>query len=105
MPIAKVPSPSALNRYSAKQFHQPVNFSCDAPDAHAVYLCGDFNDWDTEAHPMKRQTDGTWQSEVHLNTGEHHYWFQVDGKPVLDPRADRRDHDLQDHKVSLLMVA
>lgn len=105
MQTAKVPSPSALNRYSAKQFHQPIHFTCEAPDAREVFLCGDFNDWDPHAHPLRRQPDGSWQGELYLNHGDHHYWFLVDGKPVLDPKAGRRDHDLQEHKVSLLTVA
>ena len=87
-------SPYSLNRhdrYSAKKTAKPVNFICAASDAHRVTLAGDFNDWDLEACPMKRQPDGNWLVQISLTHGHHHYQFIVDGKPVLDPppRASR----------------
>ena len=65
---------------------------------------GDFNDWDPTAYPMKRQPDGAWRLEVPLNLGQHHYRFLVDGKPILDPRAQATARDHQGQKVSLIAV-
>jgi len=81
-----------------------VSFSFVAPDASQVHLTGDFNDWDPAAHPMKRQTDGAWLLQLPLNDGDHHYRFLVDGKPVLDPDADRTARDHQGEKVSAVAV-
>ena len=39
---------------------KPVNFFCVAPEAGAVSVVGDFNDWKPDAHPMVRQPDGSW---------------------------------------------
>src|SRR3569832_1477472 len=89
-------------RYSAKAHAKPVNFYCNAPEAGQVCLAGDFNDWDTQAHPMHRQPDGTWFTQVALCHGHHHYWFIVDGKPTLDPRAQGIGRNETNQKVSLI---
>ncbi len=95
----------APDRYSAKKMAKPVNFVCRAPDAKQVFLTGDFNDWDPVSHPMKRQPDGAWTAQVQLNHGHHHNRFVVDGKPVLDPRAQGIARDHQGAKVSLIAVS
>jgi 1,4-alpha-glucan branching enzyme len=94
-----------LHRYSAKKMAKPVNFVCLAPDAKHVTLTGDFNDWSPDAHPLKRQPNGAWFIQIPLNHGHHHYRFIVDGKPMLDPRAQGVARDLQGEKVSLLAVS
>jgi 1,4-alpha-glucan branching enzyme len=99
------PSNQPLNRYSAKKMAKPVNFICHAPEAHAVTLIGDFNDWDPHAYPMKRQPDGAWLLQIPLNHGHHHYQFLIDGKPTLDPRAQGIARNEQNEKVSLLSVS
>jgi len=95
----------APDRYSAKKMAKPINFVCVAPKATQVHLAGDFNDWDLTAHPMERQPDGAWLIQVPLNHGHHHYRFLVDGKPVLDPRAQGIARDHQGTKVSLIAVS
>ena len=92
-------------RYSARNMTKPVNFYCVAPDAGQVFLIGDFNDWETNSHPMKRQSGGTWLLEIPLGHGYHHYQFLVDGKPTLDPRAYGTARNLLGEKVSLLAVS
>jgi 1,4-alpha-glucan branching enzyme len=84
---------------------KPINFICVAPEANQVHLAGDFNDWDLAAHPMKRQPDGAWLIQVQLTHGHHHYRFLVDGKPVLDPRAQGIARDHQGAKASLVAVS
>jgi 1,4-alpha-glucan branching enzyme len=76
-----------------------------APEAKQVHLAGDFNDWDLTAYPMNRQPDGAWLIQVPLNHGHHHYRFLVDGKPVLDPRAQGVARDHQGAKASLIAVS
>ena len=95
----------APNRYSAKKTAKPINFVCVAPEAKQVNLAGDFNDWDPAAHPMKRQPDGAWLVQVPLTHGHHHYRFLIDGKAVLDPRAQGVARDHQGEKVSLIAVS
>ena len=97
--------PGGLNRYSAKAQLKPINFYCHAPEAAAVFIIGDFNDWNPTAHPMERQYDGTWLIQVPLNHGHHHYLFLVDEKPVLDPRAQGIGRNELNEKVSLIAVS
>jgi 1,4-alpha-glucan branching enzyme len=92
-------------RYSVRKTVKPVNFACVAPHAKQVTLAGDFNDWDPDALPLKRQPDGSWTGQVTLGHGHHHYRFLVDGKPVLDPRAQGIARNAQNEKVSLIAVS
>jgi 1,4-alpha-glucan branching enzyme len=98
-------SPGSGDRYSAKKMLKPVNFVCVAPQAQEVFLVGDFNDWHPGATPMARQFDGAWTAQVQLNHGHHHYQFLVDGKPMLDPRAQGIARNEKNEKVSLLAVS
>lgn len=96
---------AGANRYSAKKTVKPVNFLCFAPDAASVHLVGDFNDWDPAANPMTQHYDGSWQVQVNLSHGHHHYQFLVDGKATLDPKAQGIARNLKGEKVSLLSVS
>ena len=96
---------SANNRYSAKAHLKPINFYCEAPHATQVFISGDFNDWNPASHPMEKQFDGTWFSQVQLNHGHHHYLFVIDGKPTLDPRAQGIGRNELNEKVSLIAVS
>ncbi|MBI3853803.1 MAG: isoamylase early set domain-containing protein [Verrucomicrobia bacterium] len=98
-------SVGSLHRYSAKKMAKPINFICVAPEARHVSLVGDFNEWDTTAHPMKRQPDGAWLVQIPMSHGHHHYQFYVDGKPTLDPRAQGIARNEKNEKVSLLAVS
>jgi 1,4-alpha-glucan branching enzyme len=92
------------NRLAPKKTIKPVNFRCVAPGAKSVKLIGDFNDWSPQATPMKRQPDGCWFVQVQLGPGHQHYQFLVDGKPVLDPRAQGIAENEKGEKVSLIAV-
>jgi len=39
-----------------------------APAAHQLFLAGDFNNWDTSSHPMKKNVDGVWEIFLDYNT-------------------------------------
>jgi 1,4-alpha-glucan branching enzyme len=98
-------NPRKLNTYSAKATVKPVPFVCLAQEAQQVFVAGDFNDWDPASHPMKRMPDGAWRLEISLNHGHHHYLFLVDGKPLLDPKAQGIARNEKGEKVSLLAVS
>jgi len=93
------------DRYSARRMAKPINFVCVAPGAKQVSLIGGFNEWQPEAHPMKRQPDGAWMVQVPLNHGHHHYVFWVDGKRVLDPRANGIARNEKNERVSLVAIS
>ncbi|MGC8990830.1 MAG: isoamylase early set domain-containing protein [Verrucomicrobiia bacterium] len=81
-------------RYSSlRPKHSVVFFTCDAPHAKNVSLVGDFNNWQPDANPMQQMPDGCWTVRLELRHGSYRYLFLVDGKPVLDPRAQGVVHE------------
>ncbi len=96
---------SGAKKYSSKNTIKPVNFLCIAPEAQSVFLIGDFNDWDPNATPMSKHYDGSWQGQVNMSHGHHHYAFLVDGKMVNDPKAMGLARNLRGEKVSLISVS
>jgi 1,4-alpha-glucan branching enzyme len=98
-------TPGGRNRYSAKKFALPINFMCIAPEAKSVYVIGSFNDWNPTAHPMRRNPDGGWHTQIPLSHGHHHYMFLIDGKPTLDPRAQGIARNERNEKVSMVAVS
>jgi 1,4-alpha-glucan branching enzyme len=57
-----------------------VLFSIWAPNAHQVFLAGDFNDWDATRHPMNPSDSGVWTAFV-PGIGEHAlYKFHVEAQ-------------------------
>jgi len=51
----------------------------EAP-GHRVALCGEFNGWDTEAHPMRKKKDGSRYISLSLEAGRtYRYRFLIDG--------------------------
>jgi 1,4-alpha-glucan branching enzyme len=94
-----------LRPLAARKTVKPVNFYCHALEAKAVYLVGDFNNWNPRSHPMKQQADGWWLLQVPLTHGHHRYRFLVDGKPTLDAHATGVATNEAHEQVSLLAVS
>jgi len=82
-----------------------VNFTCVAPQAKAVSVIGDFNNWEPNANPMQRQPDGGWMAKINLHHGHHQYLFLVDGAPALDPRGSGIARNAKNERVSLIAVS
>ena len=68
-----------------KSVTKKVPFEYLAPDAHDVYLAGDFNNWDVLANPMKRDKKGLWKASLTLAPGRYEYRFLADGLWENDP--------------------
>ncbi|MDX9759979.1 MAG: isoamylase early set domain-containing protein [Bacteroidota bacterium] len=48
--------------------------------AETASLCGDFNEWNSDAHPMGRKKDGTFYTSLYLDAGvSYRYRFLLDG--------------------------
>jgi 1,4-alpha-glucan branching enzyme len=82
-----------------------MNFICNAPTARAVFLVGDFNQWNPTAHRMTQMPDQAWFLSVELKHGHHRYAFLVDGTLTLDPRAQGVTRNDQGERVSLVPVS
>ncbi|HKS29805.1 MAG TPA: S8 family serine peptidase [Pyrinomonadaceae bacterium] len=54
-------------------------------DARTVSVAGDFNDWDAEMTPLRREPDGIWGAEIDAPpAGRYRYKFIVNGEYWLD---------------------
>jgi 1,4-alpha-glucan branching enzyme len=50
-------------------------------NAQTAYLCGDFNQWSQDSHPMKRRKDGSFTLTISLKPGQQYrYKFLLDGE-------------------------
>jgi len=67
-----------------------VRFDLHAPEAQKVTLAGNFNWWDVNSLPMKKDRQGTWKVSVPLERGRYEYRFWVDGEWADDPSAEER---------------
>jgi 1,4-alpha-glucan branching enzyme len=67
-----------------------VTFSLEAPEAQAVYLCGDFNQWSpTSLRMIRHGASSYWEKRLILAPGPYQYKFVVDGEWVHDPKASK----------------
>ena len=64
---------------------QTVRLVFSKPEAKAVFLAGDFNNWNTTGIPMRRDWHGRWSVEVQLPAGSYQYKFVADGAWFADP--------------------
>lgn len=64
-----------------------IEFRYYDPRAEAVFLVGDFNDWDCSATPMEQTSDGAWVASLSLPDGMYEYKFLADGRYQLDDAA------------------
>jgi 5'-AMP-activated protein kinase regulatory beta subunit len=74
----------------AKPKTKKVRFNLYAPEAERVFLAGDFNNWDVNILPMKKDNKGTWEASFALPPGRYEYRFWVDEVWHDDPNAQER---------------
>ena len=68
---------------------RPVEFSCDAPQARAVFVAGTFNDWKPDAAPLRPDLpNGKWAITLPLPPGRYEYKFVVDGHWCCEPGCE-----------------
>ena len=60
-----------------------------APNAHQLYLTGDFNDWHWLDHPMTRLEGGVWELKLE---GDNALWDGCKVKTIVDANSTRTEH-------------
>jgi 1,4-alpha-glucan branching enzyme len=63
---------------TGKKTYKNVEISLYFPEAMSVYVAGEFNGWDTQSLPMKKDKDGVWRSKIKLLPGRHEYKLFAD---------------------------
>jgi 1,4-alpha-glucan branching enzyme len=72
---------------SKRMMPKKVNFTMVVPEAQNVFLVGDFNGWNIESHPLKKDSKETWKISINLVPGRYEYRFIVDGQWEEDPNC------------------
>jgi 1,4-alpha-glucan branching enzyme len=62
-----------------------IAFTFPSPEAKLVSLVGEFNHWDRDANPMKKDRRGVWKTVLSLTPGKYEYRFLADGVWENDP--------------------
>lgn len=66
-----------------------VSFEVALPEAENVVLVGDFNNWDSNATPMKKNRKGIWKTEMPLGEGNYQFRYLVNSSEWLN------DHEVE----------
>ena len=67
-----------------------VEFIVTAPAGSSVSVAGSFNGWDPFMTPLREIEPGRFSRRLRLGSGEHLYYYVVDGLRVPDPKNERR---------------
>jgi len=89
----RAPKKTTKTKASKRPVHpktKPVAFRWTIVGANTVAVAGDFNNWNPEAHPLKKGKDGTWKVTPRLKPGTYEYMFIVDGVWRDDPLNPNR---------------
>ena len=73
------------NAIGVKSNQRKIKLEFSAPEAKEVFLAGSFNQWNTQANPMKKDKKGMWKATLSLETGRYEYRFLADGNWENDP--------------------
>ncbi|MCV2403952.1 isoamylase early set domain-containing protein [Marinomonas sp. C2222] len=69
-----------------------VKFSLSADTlagAKKVFVVGDFNDWDTSSHPLRKQKSGAFSTSINFAVeSSYQFRYLVDGNWLNDDMAD-----------------
>lgn len=66
---------------------QWVEFSFFRPQADAVHIAGEFNDWRDNELPMSCTSEGYWRARIKLPSGEFRFRYCADGEWFTDYAA------------------
>ena len=81
--------PRSKVKPKAKPKRRRTLFHLEAPEAGEVFLVGDFNNWDVQKHPMKKEENGVLKKITLLLPGRYEYKYLVDGRWQNDSASDR----------------
>ena len=83
--VVKKAATCAVKKCAAqKPVAKAVTFTVHAEKGKAVYVAGEFNNWDPTAKKMAFK-NGVYAASVKLEPGEYQYKFVIDGTWCVDP--------------------
>ena len=81
--------------YGVRRTHDGVVVRCHRPEAAAVELAGDFNEWTPTRTPMRQVGNGDFETTLRLPGGRYRYRLVVDGRwshDVANPVAEVNEY-------------
>lgn len=81
-----------------------VSIQTRAPNAKAVMLAGEMNNWDAKATPMTKSSDGLWQVKLKLTSGPWLYKLVIDDAWQADANAPAFAPDNAQGENSVVLV-
>lgn len=90
----------SLLNFAKGHYYYGINFNTEkngwiyrewAPNAHQLYLIGDFNNWDRSTHPLERNDKGDW--EIFLPYEEYKNTFVHGSKVKVNVQANNGSND------------
>ena len=81
-------APSAAPPMGAVAHSDGTAFRVWAPNAEAVHVVGDFNDWSEDADPMTREDDGCWVVDLPHAAPGHEYRYRISAGGEVFSRID-----------------
>jgi 1,4-alpha-glucan branching enzyme len=79
--------PERNNHAAGTNGRREVELRYEAPQAHTVFVAGDFNRWRDGDMRIRRDETGVWKVPLWLVPGRYEYRFIVDGQWQDDPHA------------------
>lgn len=85
------PAAEPVQQNSSPQMPEPapgtrnILFSYRKASAKEVFLIGSFNNW--MRTPMKKNSQGVWETAIQLKPGFYEYRYVVDGRKIKDPNT------------------
>lgn len=90
---------------SSQALLKRVAFELHHPEAQAIHVVGDFNQWSvSEGSLLSRRETGLWSKEVELPPGRYRYKFVVDGQWCEDPNNPRSEVNPFGSADSILLI-
>ena len=70
---------SSMEKKTKNPVERKIGFSFNFPEAKEIFLAGDFNGWDPQSLPLKKNGNGAWEAKLNLSPGRYEYKIMVDG--------------------------
>ncbi len=79
---------SAMKKKEGPSGKKEIEFTLYAPEFREVFLGGEFNSWNPQTLPMKKDTHGVWRTKLKLPVGRYQFKFFTDGAWFEGPLPD-----------------
>lgn len=79
-------------------------FTLKNSSGRAIYLAGDFNDWDPYMYRLMEIKPGLYQITLTLSQGIHYYYYLIDNTPYPDPNNPHRGIDSYKRDISIFVI-